>query len=280
MPNPNNPLRKHFRQPAIHIRLPSGGKFYPANAIIMSPNGEIPVLPMTAIDEITSRTPDALFNGSATADIIRSCIPAIRDPWAVPSIDLNVMLIGIRLASYGHKMEITSSCPSCNHVNELELDLRFLMDKLGKPDYERSLTVGDLTISFVPLSYHQLNENNKLQFEDQKLMQAVNGADLSEEDRMKILGDSFRKITILTVRALSQSIRNIKTADSIVSEQEHIEEFLHNCPKAVFEKIRDFAVELREAAEIKPLDVECSECNHKYVQPFSLDMSNFFVTNS
>ena len=282
MSNTTNPLRKHFRQPAIHVRLPSQGKFYPPGTLMMSPNGEIPVLPMTAVDEITSRTPDALFNGSAVADIIGSCIPAIRDPWSVPTIDLNALLISVRLASYGHKMEISSICPraECQHENELELDLRTVMDRLEIPDYEHPLTVGDLTVSFVPLTYRQVNENNKMQFEDQKLAQAVNGADLPEEERMKMLGDSFRKITNLTIHALSLSIRNIKTADALVTDQSHIEEFLHNCEKAMFEKIRDHAINLRQKAEIKPLNIECSECSHKYLQEFSLDMSNFFATNS
>ena len=90
-----NPLRKHFRQPAIHLRLPSGGSFYPQGTIIMPANGELPILPMTAVDEITSRTPDALFNGSAVMDIIGSCVPNIRDPWAIPATDITALLIAV-----------------------------------------------------------------------------------------------------------------------------------------------------------------------------------------
>ena len=58
----DNPLRRYFRQPAIYIRLPSAGKFYPPGTLDMPANNELPVLPMTAVDEIVSRTPDALFN--------------------------------------------------------------------------------------------------------------------------------------------------------------------------------------------------------------------------
>jgi hypothetical protein len=77
----SNPLRKYFRQPAIHLRLPSGGKFYPDGVVDLPPNGEIPIYPMTAVDEIITRTPDALFNGSAVPDILKSCVPNIKDPW-------------------------------------------------------------------------------------------------------------------------------------------------------------------------------------------------------
>ena len=89
-----NPLSQYFRQPAIHIRLPSGGQFYPVGSINMPPNGELPVLPMTAVDEITYRTPDALFNGSAVISVIQSCVPAIRNAWVMPSTDIDAVQIG------------------------------------------------------------------------------------------------------------------------------------------------------------------------------------------
>lgn len=276
MPENTNPLRRYFRQPAIHIRLPSQGNYYPPGALDMPPNGEIPILPMTALDEITTRTPDALFNGSAVAEIIHSCVPNIRDPWVVPVMDLNSLLVSIRLASYGHDMEIGSKCPACGHEHSLTIDLRQVLDRFQTPDYSKTVTYGDLTFYFAPLNYRQVNENSRLQYEDQKIIQMVNDADMSEDQKMKTLGDAFRKITELTVKAISSSIGAIKTADTLVTEKEHIEDFLHNCPKAVFDQIRDHAVSLREASDIRPVRVVCEECKHEYEQPFTLDMSNFF----
>ena len=61
----NNPLRQFFRRPAVFFKLPSGGKNYAPGVLDMPENEEFPVYPMTAIDEISMRTPDALFNGSA-----------------------------------------------------------------------------------------------------------------------------------------------------------------------------------------------------------------------
>jgi hypothetical protein len=246
----------------------------------MPPNGELPVLPMTAVDEIVTRTPDALFNGSAIPDIISSCIPAIRDPWSIPSIDLNTILVAMRLASYGHKMDVTSTCPGCKNNNEFDLDLRLIMDSLKTPDYDTPLILGDLTMTFVPLSYRQINQNSQMQFEDQKLMQALNSTDMDTEQRLAMLSESFKKITALTIRAIAVSISSIQTPDALVTEPEFILEFLNNCEKDMFQQIRDHAVALRQAGEIKPLDITCSECSQKYTQDFSLDMSNFFETNS
>ena len=66
----DNPLKQYFRRPAVYLKLPSGGLGYPEGTIDMPDTGELPVYPMTAIDEITSRTPDALFNGTAVVEVI------------------------------------------------------------------------------------------------------------------------------------------------------------------------------------------------------------------
>jgi RNase P subunit RPR2 len=276
----NNPLSKYFRQPAIHLRLPSGGKFYPQGALNLPPNSEIPIFPMTAVDEITNRTPDALFNGSSTMGIIGSCVPNIVDPWAIPSVDLGSLLCAVRMASYGHEMNITSSCPKCGHTHDVTIDLREVLDAIQMPDYSKGLTVGDLNFYFTPLSYRQLNEISRVQYEDSKLMQTLQNAELSEEERLGKLGEAFRRVTALTVRSIAASIGSIKTQDSMVTDRAQIEELLMNAPKSLFESVKNAVIGLREQTELKPVSMTCEECKHEYKQEFTLDMSNFFETAS
>jgi hypothetical protein len=276
----SNPLTKYFRQPAIHLRLPSGGKFYPQNGIDLPPNGEMPIFPMTAVDEITNRTPDALFNGSATPNIIGSCVPGIKDPWSVTAVDLGALLCAIRLASYGHEMSISTTCPKCNHVHDITVDLRTVLDQIQMPDYNLPLVLGDLNFWFAPLTYRQLNEISRIQYEDSKLTQILNNLDTTEEDKMKALGDAFRRITALTISSISQSIATVKTADAMVTDRAQIEEFLVNAPKQLFEAVRDRVQELRQQTDLKPIGMTCDECKHEYKQDFTLDMSNFFGTAS
>ena len=102
----NNPLKQYFRRPAIYIKLPSEGKYYSSDVINKTETREIPVYPMTAIDEITTKTPDALFNGSVIVELIKSCIPDIKDPWKINNIDLDTILIGIKVASTGNSLEL------------------------------------------------------------------------------------------------------------------------------------------------------------------------------
>jgi len=82
--NATNPLSKYFRQPALYINLPSEGRWYPDGGVEIPVTGSVPIYAMTAKDEITMKTPDALLNGAATVSVIESCCPAIKDAWKMP----------------------------------------------------------------------------------------------------------------------------------------------------------------------------------------------------
>jgi hypothetical protein len=276
----NNPLRQYFRQPAIYVRLPSRGKFYPPGAINMPATGELPVYPMTAIDEITYRTPDALFNGQATVNVLQSCVPDIQDPWATPAMDIDSLLIAIRIASYGHDMDFGTKCPKCGHECEHTVDLRGVLDRMRTPDYDKSLQSGDMEIFFRPMTYKNLNDNNAIQFENQKLLQMLPDSEVPDNEKMSALGVALKRITEITVNALAQSIAAIKTPQALVSEPEYIEELLKNCDRDLFNRVRDQIVELKAQAEMPAMNLTCPECKNEYEQAVTLDMSSFFVPAS
>lgn len=276
----SNPLQKYFRQPVIYLKLPSSGEFYPPGTLDMPPNGELPVYPMTAVDEIMARTPDALFNGSAIVNIVKSCMPNIIDPWQLPQCDFNSVLSAIKLASYGHDMEVPTICPKCEQREELTIDLRVVIDHLKAPNYNDPLTIGDLTFYFKPLTYSQLNEANQMQFEDQKILNILSSINAPDEEKLNQLGQSFRKVTQLTIASIAQSVSAVKTTDAMVTDLDHIHEFLVNCPKNIFESVRDHIIDLRSQTDLQPIQVKCPSCSHEYKQEFILDISNFFATAS
>ena len=147
-----NPLANYFRQPSIYISLPSKGKFYPKGTLDMPKNDELPVYPMTATDEITYKTPDALFNGSAIIKVIESCVPNIKDAWEIPISDIDLILTAIRIASYGHTLDIETTCPECKEEASYGFDLRAVIDNIKSPDYDKPLTIGDLEVYLKPLN--------------------------------------------------------------------------------------------------------------------------------
>lgn len=276
----NNPLKQYFRQPAIYIKLPSQGNFYPPGTLDMTQTGEIPVLPMTAIDEITYRTPDALFNGQATINVIESCCPNIKNGWSVPAMDVDTILVAIRIASYGHDMEFGTQCPNCNNESEHTLDLRSVLDRMRAPDYSKSINAGDVEIFFRPMTYKNLNDNNQTQFEQQRLLQMIPDSTVPEAQKMSALGDALKKITDVTVKALSYSIAAVKTPTAMVSEQEFIEEWLKNCDSITFSRIRDHIINIKEQSELQPLKITCDKCSNEYEQNITLDMASFFESAS
>lgn len=276
----HNPLKNYFRQPAIYIRLPSQGNWYPPAALEPSANNEYPVLPMTTMDEITYRTPDALFNGSAVVSVIQSCVPNIRNAWHVPSIDIDTILVAIRIATYGHTMDITTKCPNCSTEADYGVDLRRVMERITAPDYDAPLEVGDLRIYFKTMNYEQINENSMRQFEDQKTMQVLQDANIDDKEKLTQLSDVLKKITEFTSRAMAQNIASIQTPDSTVTNTDHILELLINSDRNLFSKIRSRIIDVKQSSELQPLALKCANCSHEYQQVFTLDMTSFFADAS
>ena len=275
-----NPLSQFFRQPAIYIRLPSGGQGWPPGSLDLPANAELPVYPMTAMDEITYRTPDALFNGEAVTSVIQSCVPNIRDAWAIPATDLDTILVSIRIASYGHSMDIDTTCPSCQAESQYGLDLRSVIDKIRAADYTQPLTLGDLTIYLRPLNYREVTANGILQFEQQKTVQVLSDSAASDESKVQQLNRMMKKMMEATVTVLAQSIREIRTPTAVVQEPNQILEFMQKCDRAMFNRIKDQVISMRETGELRPLAMKCMSCQHQYEQAFTLDNARFFVSDS
>jgi hypothetical protein len=276
----NNPLANYFRQPKLYLRLPSHGDFYPEGSLDRSEIDEYPVYAMTAKDELMFKTPDALMNGQATVEVIKSCIPSIRNPWQMPSIDLDACLIAIRLATFGEKLEVTATCPSCSHINDYVLNLVSYLEKTTNFKYESNIPVGDLVINIRPYSYKELNRTALKTLEQQKIFQIVNDENMPDEEKIERFGESFVKLTELTVDAVVGCISSIDTPEGSVDDPMMIKEFMENTSSEVFTKVSNHISDLKETMNLSIQDVECSECQHHWTVDVSMDQTNFFVKGS
>jgi len=276
----SNPLANYFRQPKIYIRLPSHGRFYAEGALDKSAIDEYPVYAMTAKDELMFKTPDALMNGQATVEVIKSCIPAIKEPWNMPSIDLDAVLIAIRIATYGEEMEVTASCPSCSHINDYVINLVTFLGTLTSTVYESKIQVGELVINIRPYSYREVSKTALKSLEQQKIFNIVNDDSISDEDKITRFGESFVKLTELTVDVIAGCIESIETPDGTVSDSQMIHEFIGNAPSDVFNTVNDHVTNIKEKMSLKASDVVCSECDHKWSVEITMDQSNFFAVKS
>jgi len=280
MTNPSNPLVKHFRQPQIYLKLPSKGRWYPNGSIEMPPTGELPVYAMTAKDELTLKTPDALLNGQATVDVIQSCLPNIKDAWQMPSVDIDAVLIAIRQATYGNDMDLVSACPHCRSKNEHTLNMSALADRITMPNLEETIKVKKLELFLKPQNYREFNQASLENYEQQRILSVVNDATLSEEDKLVRFNQLFKKLLTLTVQAVSNSVGAIKMEDgTVVDSREFIDEFFVNCDKEIWNAVKQKLEDIGEQNPLRNIDVICEniECGKPYTTPLIFEASSFFA---
>lgn len=287
MPKKSNPLAGFMRQPKIYITLPSGGAYWPQNAIQVPENGQFPVYSMTAKDELVFKTPDALMNGQAVVDVIQSCIPNIKDAWKTPNIDLDLILVAIRIATYGEMMEISHVVPNTSEVVEHQIDLRVMLDQLSINRWEDAVEINEQLTCFVrPLTYKHVTMTSMKAFETQRLMQAVNDDNISDEKKLEVFNQSFSKMTDITVDLVADTVQAIQTPETIVKETAYIKEFLKNADADLYKKINDHIARMKTITGLQPLVMTSSE-EHRalgapetYEVPIGLDNSDFFGRSS
>lgn len=275
-----NPLANYFRQPKLYITLPSHGRFYPEGSIDVSEIGEYAVYAMTAKDELMFKTPDALMNGQSTVEVIKSCVPSIKNPWFMPSIDIDAVLIAIRIATYGDEMEFTSSCPSCNHFNDLIFKLTNYLDVASSFEYNNLIDLDPLKIYIKPYSYKEISKHAIRALEQQKIINIVNNDSLSDEDKIEQFSESFVKLTELTVSVVAGCVYKIETPEGTVEDSQQIAEFIENSDKETFNAINERIADLKEKITMKSQEITCQECSHQFKVDITMDQSNFFAVGS
>jgi hypothetical protein len=280
-----NPLSAFMRQPKIYIRLPSNGEYWPEGSLDHSDTGEYPVYSMTAKDEILLNIPDALMNGQAVVDVIENCMPNIKNAWEMPNIDVDYILLAMRLATYGEMMKTPIKIGNDLEM-EYHVDIRVIMDSLlDQITWSPVIPVSDeLTIFVKPLNYRQMTKTALQTFETQKILQAVNNEKLDEEEKVKIFKDSFKKLTGVTVGVIADSIYRIDTAGGSVENPKFIREFVENIDKEMFNIIQKHLEALKDQNTIKPVVATVTdEMREQGVTgdtieiPLTFDPSTFFV---
>lgn len=273
----SNPLSKHFRQPAIHMELPSSGRWWRPGSLSIPPTNQLPIYPMTARDEILLRTPDALMNGSSVVELLQNCCPSIKDAWSCPNIDIDALLIGIRIASFGPTLDIDTQCPHCKADNRHGMDLTHRLGQIRCPNFNRDIRFENLVYRFKPMNYFSTTRENTVGFREDKLLQALENTELSAEDRQKNITEAISRLTEANLFSISQQTESITLEDgTAVSDPNHINEYYKNISgetvRFILRKLKEIYDEVAVADQV----AACVECTKEYTIPFTFDYSNFF----
>src|SRR6056300_731655 len=282
-------LSKYKRQPKIYLKRPSGGKWYPKNPMEKSGSGELPIYSMTARDELMIKTPDALMSGEATVEVINSCCPLIDDPWTMPAIDLDAILISIRIATYGEKMEL--EVPIRYYENKevkfeserTEIDLRQLLDNMQGKAWNDTFSIGDLTFRLRPLTYKESTGFFMSTFENQRLAQILQNDKIDDAEKLKAFKEGFKKLSQMTLDMIVTHIVEIQTPDGSESDKNAIREFFNNTDKDTFSSVQKHLETIKKQWETPATKFQVpAEYVEKGAQeiievPMVFDNSNFFA---
>tara|TARA_B100000900_G_C20440957_1_gene659024 strand:+ start:86 stop:943 length:858 start_codon:yes stop_codon:yes gene_type:complete len=280
-----NPLGKYYRQPQIYIRLPSKGKYYGPDVFTPTETGEIPVLPMTAKDELSFKTPDSMMSGQSTVDVIQSCVPNFKNAWKMVNFDTDAVLLAIRIATYGETMDVNYKVPVTNEDMSHTVNLPALLEDLGKVNIvDEATTKTGFKVKLAPLDYHSLSQIQTAQFEQQKIYTTVSNSALSEKEKSTQFVKSFKLLNNINFSMLVDSITEITTPEgTTVADKAQIKEFCDNCDAKVINEIQDELAKIRSQAQIKPIKLKSTEEQIKkgapisYEVPVTFDSSNFFA---
>ena len=275
--NSNNPLFKHFRQPALYIKLTSNGRYWKEGTLDLPASSEIPVYPMTTRDEITLRTPDALLNGTSVVEVIQSCCPSIKNAWAMPSIDVDSTLIAIRIASYGPEMTLTSKCPKCSEEHDYSVNLPHVLAGVQLPNYEQVVTIDPtLKIKLRPMNYQQVSKSGSISFEEEKLISTLTDPDIDEEVRQVQYNSHIQKMIDLNIDNITYSTDYIDADGEQVSNPEFIKEYYKNAGSAVIRQVQDKLKEFAKAVDVKSVAVARTACSETFDLMIEFDYASFF----
>jgi hypothetical protein len=277
-----NPLSKFYRTATLSVKLPSRGKYYSDGVVELNDDDEVGILPMTAQDELVLQNPDALLNGEAVTKVIKSCVPDVKIPKKLLNCDIDVLMIAIRVASYGDDAMMEQNCPKCKEKNSFTLNLDNLLNHADTLDEEYETVLdSELTVYIAPSKFENVVKQQKAAFHNTKLEQAIRDPDLSDEQRLKILSQVFEKMANLTFEQTLDSISKVVFTDGEgelieVTDKKHISQWLNNTEKNSIDAIQDKISEVNSIGIEKTLQAKCMHCEYMWEATIEFNPVNFF----
>ncbi len=260
-PSPLNPLLEKARIPGETFPLPSRGLFYNDGELDSSvKNGEVLVLPMAAIDEITLKTPDKLFSGEAIRDIFKRCVPQVLKPLELHSKDVDFILVCLRKLSFGDQMEVvfTHNCEGAKEHN-YSFSIEPFIKEAKQIDPTKVETSFRLTLDngqSVLLAPPRFHATIKL------YQSASKSEDMDVEQLNKDLTQMFLGI--------------IQEVDG-VTDRDHIAEWLNTIPAGYVYKIQDAIEKVSDWGPDFKVTKKCKDCEEDIMITSPINPIAFFM---
>lgn len=273
----DNPLQNYFRQPGRSFKLPSNGNYNKPEDIEFEANGEVRVFPMTNQDAINLANPDDLLNGSAIINLIKSCCPNVKNVNELTIVDSDAILVAIKIASSGPMYKLKYGCPSCGEVNDVVLNMDYLLNTLKPLPENISVRLSnEIVVNLRPYTIVDNTVITDAEYQESFALKIIQGnTNLTEEQKAKEINNSFMKIIKLRSSLIKNAILSISIPTGEVTEKKYIEEFLKNVENNFVKKINEKMDEISKLGISNTFKHKCEHCEHEYEAPFIFDSSSF-----
>jgi hypothetical protein len=273
-----NPLAQFSKKPARYIKIPSQGIGY-SKGITLTDSGELAVYPMTAKDELMLKSPDALLNGQAVTGVLANCVPDITDPSETSVIDLDAIMVAIRMATYGDSMDMEITCPHDEHVNTVGVQLPMLLDQ---QTYWVGLTEVELESGVkARLKPYSVRDHNRMSLNSFEQMSKLNQLDKDGNSdtvtKLTAANSSFSSLVDVSLDLVARSVEVAITPDGQeITDHEFIKEWIRGISKSEFNIIDSALKELVKIGLPKSMNVKCDKCSEVFESPINFNPSDFF----
>jgi hypothetical protein len=283
MSNTPNPLSEYFRSPKLYVRLPTGGKFYTKDICEYPESGELPIFPMTAKDELIMKNPDALLNGEAVIQLIKSCVPNVKDVRKMISNDVDVLLVAIQGATAGDDIEVSAECPTCKETVTSIASVEGAIETMAelKESYKVD-TPNGLSIEVRPFQYENTIQAGIASFKSTRSMQVM--AEMPDDlDKLKIFNESFMKMADMNYTLIVNAVNSITVTkedeEILITDREHIKEYLDNCEASIGKSVENSVTDINKIGIQKTMMFACEKCDEEFEAGIAFDPVNFFTAS-
>jgi len=289
MAQQHNPLTSFYRAPKLYAKLPSLGQYYSADIVEMPENGELPIFAMTAKDELLMKNPDALLNGEAVVQVIKSCVPNVKNASKMLSADVDTLLVAIQGATFGDDLEVTGTCDKCSSEARGIASVERALETMQVLEEEYEVAHSGLIILVKPFSYTSTIKAGITNFQSTRSLQAL--ADVPDEmERLSLFNNNFKQIAALNFSLIVDSVSSVSFTDEegeeqTVTDRNHITEFLDNADSKIGKSIEDKIAELNSIGINHEMKMQCEKCQDDDGEPVvfesrvNFDPVNFFTAS-
>lgn len=255
-----NPLQNFFRKPKLSVLLPSRGRWYPKNTLTKP---TVDIYPMTAADDLRFKTNEVLLNASAVTELIQSCVPDITDPEQMPVLDLDVILLAIRQASYASTIKASVNVPNTALTLTLDLDIQNLIENFANAAElwdEKLILINEqderLTVILRPVTLKSMFSATRSLIRQQQATAEITMSSRQADEKIAELDDQMKSLSSVSINMVADSISEILTQDGFsIKNAGEIRQFLNQLDLAYFRAIQKHIEDQKALISFKPIQI-------------------------